>query len=288
MSESLPNPTRISPVLDEVKRIGGYRDVILVLASLVYLLGYLSWAFYAAQNDLGLVPALDTQYLIAGVLPTIILAVGVALALLQLRFSKWSSTNPSPTRYRWGARLSVAAAGLVGGGFFIGYFLNGTAESIAAGVAVVGVYALMAGSLLQGSRGDKLLRVFGLIALWVVVVLIPLVMLLAYFEKVFPYVPAAVGGPSPRCVVVDLATQELSSNTLASLLPQDSVTSSLLSTSAGVRHTRPLELLFASSEFAMLRVKDQGPRGSVYSIAKHAIQALAPCPADTATKPLQQ
>jgi hypothetical protein len=116
--------------------------------------------------------------------------------------------------------------------------------------------------------------------LWFVVVFIPLVMLLAYFEKVFPYLPAAVGGPSPRCVVIDLSTKELSSRTLSTLL--DTASSAGSSESPDVERTKPLHLLFASPEFAMLRVRDEGPRGAVYSVAKHAIQALAPCPGDTA------
>lgn len=282
MTESATDSKPIAPVLDLVKTIGEYRDAVLVQASTAYLLGYLSWAFYAAQNDLGLVPALDAQYFVAGVLPTIILAVGVGLAVAQLRFSRWSAADPSPARYRWATRLVKLAFTLVVGGSFVGYFLNGRAENIAVGVAVGGTYLLMAGSLLQGSQGDALLKGFGKVVLWFVVAFIPVVMLLAYFEKVFPYLPAAIGGPSPRCVVIDLSTKELSSRTLTTLLANDTASAAPPSESPDVERTKPLDLLFASPEFAMLRVRDEGAHGAVYSVAKHAIQALAPCPADTA------
>jgi hypothetical protein len=71
-------------VLERIKTIGEYRDAALVLISVDYLLGYFSWSVYAAKNDLGLVPALDTQYLVAGVLPTVILGIGIAPAIFEV------------------------------------------------------------------------------------------------------------------------------------------------------------------------------------------------------------
>jgi hypothetical protein len=99
-------------------------------------------------------------------------------------------------------------------------------------------------------------------------------MLLIYFANVFPHVPSAIGGPSPRCVVVDLTTTELSGSTLMSLLSDRE--RALISTAAlpKVGQTRELQLLFTSSEFVMLRAGDKGP---VYAVAKRAIQALVPC-----------
>jgi hypothetical protein len=283
--DSAPTSSLICRLRGAIKSLGEYRDAVLVVASLVYLLGYLSWAFFAAQNNLGLVPALDAQYLVAGVLPTLILAAGVALAGLQLRLSKWSSADPSPNRYKWGTRLTVAGFGLVIGGFLIARFLTGKAENILVGVATIGAYLAMAGSLFQGSRSGKFFRYYGLAVLWMLVASIPPILLLAYFEKVFPHVPAAIGGPAPRCVFVDLATKELSAETLASLLPQDLAAPAPMPGLPEVRQTRALELLFTSPEFVMLRVKatDQQPRGPVYSVAKDAIQALSTCPLDTAT-----
>ena len=266
-------------VLERVKNIGEYRDALLVLISVDYLLGYFSWSFYAAENDLGLLPALDTQYLVAGVLPTLILAAGVALAALHVWFWKWTATDPSEKRFRSATILSNLGAGLGVTGFVAGRFLADTAgEDWAVLVAIVGAYVLMLGTILLGPRGWAGLRYYGLGVLWIVVLAVPLVLVLFYFERLFPYVPASLGGPSPRCVFVDLATDSVSSDTVAALVSTEPPVSL---PNAGVRRTRELDLLFSGPEFVMVRLEAQRPRGPVYALTKDAIRALAPCASDT-------
>ncbi len=52
----------------------------LTLIGIFYGLGYVSWSIYAAINSLGIVPAVDLQYLISGILPaTLILLVYIIL-----------------------------------------------------------------------------------------------------------------------------------------------------------------------------------------------------------------
>jgi hypothetical protein len=251
------------------KTLGELRDAVLVLVSVAYLLGFLSWAFYAARNDLGLVRALDAQYLVAGVLPAIVVALGIALAMLHLRFSRWSAAEPSPARFKWATGL-VTAGILIAGISFLIAFLTG--KDLVGGGIVVGSYVLMAGALLQGSKGIALFRYYALGVVWLIVAFIPLILFLAYTERVFPYLPAALGGPAPRCVVVDLATQDLSAHTRSSLLARDS------DDAGNVRQTRAVNLVFDGPEFIMLRVKDHGATGPVYAVAKRAVLALAPCP----------
>jgi hypothetical protein len=56
-----------------VKRIGKLRDGFLVSGAALYGLGYLVWTYTAWRNDLGQLPALEFQYVIAGVVPAILL-----------------------------------------------------------------------------------------------------------------------------------------------------------------------------------------------------------------------
>jgi hypothetical protein len=109
--------------------------------------------------------------------------------------------------------------------------------------------------------------------LWVVVAAAPIVLVLFYVEKVLPGVPAALGGPQPRCVHIDLAAQEVTSLTLTPLLPgkEEEIAKILISPPTVVR-TRQLDLLFSGPEFVMVRVS-----GGVYSIAKDAIRAMTTC-----------
>ncbi len=60
--------------------IGNLRDTLLVGAGTVYILGYLTWSISAYSQDLGLLPALEAQYFMAGIVPAAIL--GMVLLLL--------------------------------------------------------------------------------------------------------------------------------------------------------------------------------------------------------------
>lgn len=53
------------------KLLSKIRDFIIILGALVYLVGYVVWALIAWKENLGPIPALDTQYFVAGV-PTVI------------------------------------------------------------------------------------------------------------------------------------------------------------------------------------------------------------------------
>ena len=62
-----------------LKRLGEARNGILVVVSLVYLLGFLSWASYAVANDIGFVALFDAQYLLGGIVPAATIAVAYSL-----------------------------------------------------------------------------------------------------------------------------------------------------------------------------------------------------------------
>jgi hypothetical protein len=258
-------------LFDRVKTIGEYRDAVLVLISVDYLLGYFSWSYHAAQNDLGLVPALDAQYLVAGVLPTIILAVGIGLVIAHVRFSRWTSKDPSPHRYRWGTALGFLGLSLAIVGVVAGFVYKSAVDAWSVSVAAGGAYVMMLGAILQGPKGDKIFRYYGLSVLWIVVAATPLVLFLFYFEKVLAEVPAALGGPEPRCVRIDYVADQLTPGTRVNLASKETVASAVLPV-APVIQTGPVDLLFSGPEFTMVRA-----RGKVYSLSKEAIRALSPC-----------
>lgn len=69
-------PFSLLPWLNELlKPIGDLRDGLLVTATILYITGYLVWSFNAWQNNLGLLPALDAQYFVAGLVPVLILSL---------------------------------------------------------------------------------------------------------------------------------------------------------------------------------------------------------------------
>jgi hypothetical protein len=56
--------------------IGGLRDAMLVGAGTMYILGYMTWSTSAYVQGLGLLPAVDAQYFMAGIVPAAILGLG--------------------------------------------------------------------------------------------------------------------------------------------------------------------------------------------------------------------
>ena len=256
-------------MFERFKTVGEYRDAVLVLISVDYLLGYFSWSYYAAKNHLGLIPALDAQYLVAGVLPTLILAIGIGLVLLHVWFSRWTGAQPSPTRYQWGTRLGFVGFGLLLVGMGAGWVFKNSADAWAIPLAAGGAYVMMLGAILHGPRGDKFFRYYGLAVLWFVVAAIPVVLFVFYFDEVLPQVPAALGGPAPRCVRIDLSTEQVTYLTLSALLTTEDL--ALLSRPPVMR-TANLDLLFSGPDFTMVRAN-----GAVYSVTNDAIRALAPC-----------
>lgn len=259
-----------------LRQLGDYRDAVLVCASFVYLLGYVSWAFYAGRYGLGMVPVLDAQYLVAGLVPTLIVGVAAILVAMQLRFAAWASREPSDRRLRIGSYLSALAIVAILGAALAGMVFDRmgkrSAEGVSTGIAAVAAYGLMAGALLQGSRGSKFFRLYGLGVLWLVIALMPVLMTLGYLEKVFPRLPASLGGPAPRCVVMDVVAADLSPSALALMSRQGAARDT-----TPVVRTREVDLLFSTSEAVTFRLPGAARDAPVYSLAKRSIVGVATC-----------
>jgi hypothetical protein len=75
------------------------RDWALIAGAFLYRLGYLTWSLYAWANDLGALPLLSTQYLLAGLMAGAFGVLGIAFiwSIWWLRhlFRSW------PSRRRW-------------------------------------------------------------------------------------------------------------------------------------------------------------------------------------------
>src|SRR5262249_33827570 len=57
-----------------VKNLADRKAQLLTAVTVVYVLGYFVWSLNAYRNGLGILPALDLQYFVAGVFPTLVLA----------------------------------------------------------------------------------------------------------------------------------------------------------------------------------------------------------------------
>src|SRR2546422_6485383 len=73
--------------LNKLKKLGlgEARDDLLVIAAALYGVGYLVWALHASRYNLGLLPAIESQYFIAGIAPTLVIVVAYKLTVLVER-----------------------------------------------------------------------------------------------------------------------------------------------------------------------------------------------------------
>ncbi len=82
---------------DWIKRIGKFRDSFLVLAGGLYVLGYVVRSISGFNNNLGFLPAFESQYLIAGIVPAIvILAFYFLISVtwwIRKKFSNWLNSG---------------------------------------------------------------------------------------------------------------------------------------------------------------------------------------------------
>jgi hypothetical protein len=110
-SAPLPTPIIIR-LIAVLKAIGEARDGMLVLIAGVYILGFLSWAIYSLQENIGFIRIFDAQYFVAGILPAI------SISFIVLGWTLWRILWPP---------LRLVAAILVYILFFL-IFLNGAFE----------------------------------------------------------------------------------------------------------------------------------------------------------------
>jgi len=256
-------------------RIGELRDGLLVLASLIYGLGYFVWSLHAWKQGLGLLPALDAQYFAAGIVPgLVIVAAYGAFKLITAgleRLLVWLHGEP-----RTRAKIAIRWAAFVLIAVLFSYMLIGDMFGIVEGIVslewatpfVIAVFVLL--SLLihvetkdTRAKWDRFYRLFqvgNIVALGAIVAVI-------YFvNSVYPSIPQELGGVSARCSYLDLDKSLLSALTLAALVPGADGSST-----SAVRSKR-LDMLYASSDVVMVRLD-----GQVYELDRQAIRTIAFC-----------
>lgn len=87
-------------IVSLIKSLGEWRDRGLVIVGILYTAGYLMWSWNALENNLGLLPALQFQYVVAGIGPTLIGIILISGGLSVWRFlvNVWLKnldTNPN-------------------------------------------------------------------------------------------------------------------------------------------------------------------------------------------------
>lgn len=92
-----PKPDELKKIFDWFIGFTEHKTALAFAAGIIYVLGYLTWAWHAWRNGLGMLPALEAQYFVAGAVPFIIIllvycAIRVSLSF-RLKYTKWFTTR---------------------------------------------------------------------------------------------------------------------------------------------------------------------------------------------------
>jgi hypothetical protein len=248
--------------------IGALRDGLIAAGTIVYLLGYLSWAFYAWTHELGVIPALDAQYFLAGLYPFAVLVAFYFLARGLIWLFGWLSTDLSPGQKKLGWTLQTFGAVLL----FVGMFGSNAMPAEWAQWATISAFAgggvMTVAAFFSRQEGDRRFQKFQLGLMWFGSVLGTVFLINIYLASWFPQLPHEWGGPSPRLVQFDLDTTQLSKTSRPVLLPDAAAAET-----AGIHRSRDLHLIFDGSDFVLVKT---APDSSAYKIQKRAIGGVFP------------
>jgi hypothetical protein len=255
-----------------MKWIGELRDGLLVTATILYILGYIIWAINAWQWNLGLLPVLESQYFLAGIVPALSLAASYFAAIRGfplLRKKVIIFLKPSETG--WNRPLSAV-------------FLYA-----ALALMLITAYYTKFGSIIPIMGPSKSVLWLGLIDLLILFAILsivllpphwkstrwgtifsPLLAILLFFEimwlyifYVYPLIPQEFGGPQARCAYLDIVKAQVSNETLEAITP----TNATMADSQVVRST-PVGVFFSGNDFILVKpyVEEQEGSSSTYSI----------------------
>ena len=128
--------------------------------------------------------------------------------------------------------------------------------------------------MISGKAGEQFLQKVALFMLSVAFLVVPIGLFTVYVFSLFPHIPVELGGPSSRCVELDLATDRLSAPTLAAL-SRESAGASGTSPPPVIR-SRPLELVFEGSSFSLLRAPDADDAAN-FRLSSGTVLVSVPC-----------
>lgn len=253
------------------ERVAGYQQQVLLLGGVAYAFGYASRSLHAFENNLGALPGVRLEYLVAGAL-ILIPPIALWLALWGVwRSAKglatWAAKNPQrkarvPKALTGGVLLGTATVFFpdpiktVGMFFFVGCFLYlctyfAADESPATPDAEPESASVGRWRRVSSWLGHTALYLWSVaVALWIVLLLVgAFTVAVLYGAIALKHVPQEFGGVKPKCGVFDLSPEQLSAE-LRSLIVSPG---EHLEPSSKVVRSRPLEV-FSTSEPWLVRL----------------------------------
>jgi hypothetical protein len=266
-------PDRVTPTaatqsgIDRVERIGKLRDGILVGSGALYVLGYIVWSVHALDEGLGLLPALELQYLLAGSLLALILLSSVLLGVALMRVA-YASEDWKQSPHAFVKRLGPAMPFLIGGGVTVlAYALMSFAGHglLAAALGMVGGALLWLLSSVEPIQ-RRFERSLAVVYMGGLVAVASTVLFVTVF---YPKVPQAIGGVKPQCGYVEVARADASA-----VLEQELFDPA--QTDTDIARSRELSILFSGGDTYVVRARNLD-NARTYEVRKDIIKSASSC-----------
>lgn len=252
------------------------RDGSLVTAAILYFLGYIVWAVNAYVNNLGLLPALDVQYFVAGLLPAstiIILYISFkASTFVNKKVQNWLGPIPSGGKLylSWVMFFlaTVAVCLILVQDKLIVIFPNLDIRffSTTCVFLIIISYPFLK-TLKNRNSMAFLFQIYAFI--FAVIFFIALSIVLSiYSVTLYSKIPQEFGGILPYYVCLDVEKSQLSKQTLEGILSPDGIKSK-----DSVAQSLKVEVLFSGSDVMLIRSQQK-----IYRISQNIIQVVSTCP----------
>jgi hypothetical protein len=253
-----------------LKRLGELRDGMLVTGTAVYLLGYLTWSYYAWREGLGPVAALDAQYFAAGIPICLVLLATVAsiIGLRHVAETRWRPYFQNKTeghQQLLNLALLLTALGLTVVFF---YLLVTRHWVVLPTLMMVGGYVIIH---LYGA-GKQKPDIFARFAPTVVLILVGMGIAMQFATSTYQTIPDALGGGRSRRVTLDIRADALSPITVNKLLDV-----SAQPPTGDVVHTRELSIIASQGDYYLILIPATEHEGSGERIQlqRTAVQAIS-------------
>jgi hypothetical protein len=286
MQESEHNKQEKPPMFGWMPPIGRVRDLAFIVAGVTYILGYIVWSINAYVNGLGMLPAIEAQYFIAGVIPLVIILlvyftirafqpfVGLIVEIIstfpeKLHFTLliFAYIIPCATgitmlvlHYHYPDSLFFLTTLLILWfvSFFSVYFIS-RIRFIGLTSSVSYLYNL----------GIRILRP----ASYMYALLLGFVAISIYVSFLYPLIPQEFGGLRPQSAYMDITYDQTSANTLSEIFPDDVAVNN-----NSVIRSKMVDIYFSGSDVILIKLHTQSGRDSqTFKVKQSIIQTLTWC-----------
>lgn len=279
------------------------REIALIGFAGIYALGYFTRAVHAWLHNLGVLPGVELQYFVAGLLlfmpPALMMAALFGLWRGLQRVASWERRRPGFRRRVENVLSILVVVGMLGyalvyvvqrwvavppyiASILLAVFAGGFAINIGLAMARPEAPSLRADS---ESRGRGVVRILGWIGHFlsgllvvnagVLFVGLILMSILIGALKWLPELPQSLGGAAPRCAYFDVDVTKVSPELVRELF--DAAPPPETATAKRARRSRKVSVYHSGGDYVLFKLPEAPGAGTTYELKRSAVEAVTWC-----------